>query len=236
MSCETQVELAPPPAGLCFPQPWYNWLRSSIKIVLAGCGFGVKVIRSVSAPSIDDSNATWERVSTQGCPLGDFIYYNGEWRKKPTFGIGHKMFYDGPIEGVFDPSTWIGLHGGQMDGWKIVKDPDQINRFLVAATGYNAGTGFWESTVDGVAAPMGGGSTHLLTLAETPRPARVPVTARGWKADGNGPTTLNLYGGGPTGTEIELLAGDTGNANPTPFSILPPWRANALVEYIGICL
>lgn len=233
MGCETKIRVTSPPPGICFPAKWWSWIRNAFRIEIDNCGNGVKTIRSVNAPGIDDSTATWQKIDENNCPKGDFIFVDGKWRKKPTVPIGARMYYTGPVEGYFDSATYKGLVGGEWDGWRV--DFTDANKMVVIGGALNPTTDLWESNVSGSSVPSGGNAQVLLTLANVPSATIPAVTLGRMKADANGPDAGGiLYGQGSNAITVSPAV--PGNSNPIPFSILPPYIVKAELVYEGVCI
>lgn len=231
MSCRVTIIGIPPPAKLCFPQSWWEWLSTALSILLNDCEEGIDTIRSVTAPL--DPTVTWERVSEDGCPIGDFVKYLGVWRRKPTVNVGTRVLYTGLIDGFFDPITFKGLIGEEWDGWEI--DFTNANTYTVIASEFNGVTDMWESRISSAPLPSGGSSTKTLIPENVPTvQPRSSISLPTAKANGNGPLVTGiLYG---IGSDYPInIAPEIPATTGTAFQTLPPYVVKAEVVYRGIC-
>lgn len=111
--------------------------------------------------------------------------------------------------------------------------PDFSNVFPIGSSTYSAG---WKTTITGTSLETGGASEVTLDNAHTYRPASAELVVGKWGADGNAASTSgNLYG--TVNTDVTknttLIGADAGQVNPVPISIVPPFRACALLRFVG---
>jgi hypothetical protein len=229
------VTVANPPAGLCIPQAWVTWLQQAIVLNQSNIEGSQRILKQTTAPGPDDRDALWHKISGTGISLGLFTYSNGAWRRFPTVPLGARVFYTGPITGVFDPQSFVGIQGGEWDGWQL--DFTFKNLFPVIANNYNAQTGVWESTVGGGSLSQGGFPTVTLGIANVPL-ASTPAVSVYLHARGNpGVGDFVLWGDAPSSGSLNqkiVIPANPGNPDPTSFQILPPFVAQAQIVFIGI--
>lgn len=227
------VTVGNPPAGSCIPPEIQEWLQTSIFLNQSGLNNSQRILQQTTEPGADDRDVIWNKISPIGAPLGLFVYYNGAWRRYPMAPIGQRSFYTGPITGVFDPISLIGLPGTEWDGWKI--DLTFANLFPIIAADYNVQAGAWQSTVQGSELTQGGAASITLDLSNVPvasSPAlNATLHARGNPGIGN----FVLWGDFVSGLGNEtLIPASPGNPNPVAFNNTPPWVAQAQVVFVGI--
>ncbi len=229
------VTIANPPAGLCIPQAWVTWLQQAIILNQSNIEGSQRILKQTTAPGPDDRDALWHKISGTGISLGLFTYSNGAWRRFPTTPIGARVFYVGPITGVFDPQSFIGIPGTEWDGWRL--DFAFKNLFPVIASDYNAQTGAWQTMVGGSSQQQGGFANYTLTPANVPLPSVPAIMTTGWEADSLNPGGVAKLWGDATNSfpaNKQISPAQPGNPDPTAFSILPPFVAQAQIVYIGI--
>jgi hypothetical protein len=236
MACTPQVQFADPPAGSCISPDLVEYLRTSVSIENPCTLGGAGIFTGTTPPGVDDTDKIWQRTDSAGTPLYFCAYFNGAWRRVGG-GPGPQavMFYKGPIDGVFDVNSGMGLRGGFFDGW-IIRYSD-ANKFIVNASSYNGSN--WVSGITGSDLITGGVTTYQSDSTNTYRPARpAAVVAQGY-ADGNNNTgtpagiVYTTAGGAPI---VTLLASDVGNLTPPSTSIVPPFIAYVQIEYVGIAI
>lgn len=202
----------------------------------------IPYITGAATPDVDDQDKIWHRVDANGRPLGTYHFYNGNWRRQYTAGVGMVVMYSGDPAVDFSEAGHRGTIGGQWDGWNLCTGengtPNLSDKFIVGAKmddlsiGYPNGDGPWKTNVTGETTQEGAG-VHEITLTEdnTYRPERATTKVARWEADGNTQNIAgNLYG---TGTSVDLVAGDAGNTDPDPIPTLPPHYALAFAVFLG---
>ncbi len=229
------VTVADPPAGSCIPVAIQNWLQQGIILNQSNIEGSQRILKQTTAPGPDDRDVLWHKISGTGISLGLFTYSNGAWRRFPTTPLGARVFYTGPITGVFDAQSFIGIPGTEWDGWQL--DFSFKNLFPVIASNYNAQTGVWETVVGGSAQQQGGFANVTLGIANVPL-ASTPAVSVYLHARGNpGVGDFVLWGDAPTSGSLNqktIIPANPGNPAPAAFQILPPFVAQAQVVYIGI--
>ncbi len=123
MSCTPNIIVSPLPAGSCLPSELYDYLTTALQLVVTGCSGCICTVTQSTPPGPENLDYIWNRISETGVPLYDLVFYNGEWRRKPTTPIGAELFFTGDPTTVFNAVTRFGTHGGQWDGWQIIIDP-----------------------------------------------------------------------------------------------------------------
>lgn len=230
------IQVANPPPGSCVAQipGLVEYLQSAITLKVQGELTGTRIIKSQVAPDPDEQDAIWFRVDNIGNTLGLLSFVNGDWRKIPAVGIGTRIYYNGPVAGVFDPLTLFGVHGGEYDGWQI--DYTYADQFVVSGSQLNTQTQQWVSNVSGGLVPTGGANAVTLSLDNVPRIANPGLSTTLWEANGNSPGGDSALWGKTTANfpaNVSLLPADPGNQKPTPVNILPPYIAMAMLVYRG---
>jgi hypothetical protein len=229
------IIVANPPVGSCIDQETVDWVQSSIFLQQSQLEGSQRILKQVNAPGPDDRDVLWNRISNIGAPLGIYTYYNGAWRRYPMSPVGQRSFYTGPITGVFDPTSLVGLPGTEWDGWKI--DLTFANLFPVIASDYDAQTGAWRTMVGGSEQQQGGFANVTLGFANVPL-ASTPGLSCFLHARANpGVGDFVLWGDQSAAgglNEKVLIAPNPGNPAPQSFQILPPFVAMAQVVFVGI--
>lgn len=235
MASIVSVVVADPPIGDCIPLVIQKWLQNGITLNQSGLNNSQRIIVATTAPGPDDRDTLWHKISNTGISLGLFVYNNGFWRRFPTTPIGARLFYNGPITGVFDATTFMGLPGTEWDGWKI--DFTFANRFPVIGNDYNAQLGVWQTTVGGGEQQQGGFANVTLDLANVPV-ASTPGVLVYLHARGNpGVGDFVLWGDQSAAGGLNsktVIPATPGNLAPDSFQILPPFVSMAMCVYIGI--
>jgi hypothetical protein len=201
-------------------------------------------VKSTATPSIDNQDRVWARLDGSGRPLGTYIFYGGRWvRETPPvsarFGFftgDPTLYFDGDGRGL----TGSGDVAADYYGWQIMNGnngtPNLSNKFLILGAMDNDGiTGFssgWRTNVTGT--PLGEGGEAEVTLDEntTYIPARNVVEAGKYTADGN-TQGGSLWGDTNGSTDFNVIDADAGNDDPDPISIIPPFYALAMIQFIG---
>jgi hypothetical protein len=229
------ITVANPPAGLCIPQAWVTWLQQAIILNQSNIEGSQRILKQTTAPGPDDRDALWHKISGTGISLGLFTYSNGAWRRFPTTPIGARVGYTGPITGVFDPQSFIGIPGTEWDGWQL--DFTFKDLFPVIASSYDAQLGAWQTMAPGSPQQQGGFASITLTPANVPLASKPAVTAFLHARGNPGIGDFVLWGEAPTSgtlSQTTIVPADPGNPAPTSFQILPPFVAQAQIVYIGI--
>jgi hypothetical protein len=185
-----------------------------------------------TSPDVDKRDRPWLKTSN-GVPVGWFVFFNNQWRRMVTSPIGTLVDYSGPWDGVFDTSG-RGIVGGEWDGWAICNGqngtPNLTDKFIVPSTTWSSVDG-WTSTVGGVASHEGGSATRTLTIQNVP--AHYHVLSGFAKTDEGGAGK----GGGDWetsgGTKRTETAGGQDDGTTKPFYIIPPFIALGKVKCIG---
>ncbi len=234
MSCTPNILVSPLPAGSCLPSELYDYLTTALQLVVTGCSGCICTVTQSTPPGPEQLDYIWNRISETGVPLYDNIFYNGEWRRKPTTPIGAELFYTGDPATQFNAVTRFGIHGGQWDGWQIIID--DAGRFPVIASTYSTSGLGWIINYQGVDGHTGGQQSVVLDITNTYRPPVNAVTATLWEADGNSPGGDSALWGiyNTHGSQVPIIPADPGNTTPTPVPIFPSFVAKALVKYIGL--
>lgn len=242
MSIGVTVEFDTPPPEVC-PQTYGELIADLNERVTGSIESEIKpYVFGSTTPAVEDQDKVWERTDPSGRPLGSYVFYDGNWRKAYTVGIGAQMMYGGDPAIDFAETGGRGTVGGHFDGWALCNGnngtPNLSDRFIVGAkmddlaVGYPGGSGPWKTSVSGESTQMGDG-VHEITLTEetTFRPAREGIKMSRWTADGN---TQN--DGGPLwglGSDLTLLEEDAGNTTPDPIPTLPKYYASAIIQFVG---
>ncbi len=233
MSCVLQLVVDPISPTSCLPAELFDYLSTGLQILTADCGECVCYVRQTTPPGPEQLDFVWMEISNIGVPLQDNVFYNGEWRRKPSFPIGAEVWFSGDPALYFDPVTNLGLHADQWDGWEI--DVTQFGHFPVIASGYStAGLG-WIINYQAIDLNVGGTGSITLDNDNTYRPATNGLTttlhARGNPGVGN----FVLWGDFAAGLGQEtIIPADPGNLNPPAIPTFPTFVAKALVVYRGV--
>lgn len=200
-------------------------------------------IMQFATPATDDQDKLWARLDGSGRLMGLFKYYSGAWRRQFTGRPSQMALFNGNPATYFD-GTGLGIVSGEWDGWALANGangtPNLSDRFLVIgkiddSSGFNEGTGHWETHASGTNHPTGGTATITLTDATTYQIPRSEIVVGRESADGNAPNSGGgLYGSNISAGSINLQDADVGNLTPTAIPILPPYYAMAICLWVGL--
>lgn len=242
MSLAISVEFDSPAPEVC-PQTYGELIEDLNTRVSASLNTEVKpYVFGADTPAVEDQDKVWERVDASGRPIGRYVFYDGNWRRAYSVGIGTITMYNGDPGVDFAETGGRGTIGGMFDGWNLCNGengtPNLSDRFIVGAkmddlaTGYPEGNGPWKTTVTEESTQSGDG-VHEITLdaANTYRPPIPAVKVSKWEADGNALNAAgDLYG---RGTSFDLVPADAGNEDPDAIPTLPKYYSLAYIAYIG---
>jgi len=198
-------------------------------------------IMGVDVPSVDNQIYPWFRINTIGAPVGWYAFRLGVWtREEPPVSARFGFFTGSP--GDFFDATGKGLKGvgpiaGDYWGWALMNGKNGTanlsNRFIILGAMDNVGiTGFdsnWRTNVNGVPEATGGVAKITLDADNTYSPDLVIGVhdATGESLDNAG----KLYGKlGDGSADLTIV---TGNTSPDEISVVPPFFAMALIQFIG---
>ena len=233
MSCVVQLVIDPIPSGSCLPDELYQYLVNSLQILPGDCGDCVCYVSQSTPPGPEQLDFIWMEISNTGVPLQDNVFYNGEWRRKPSFPIGAEVWFSGDPSLYFDPITNFGLHAEQWDGWRI--ETELGGNFPVIANNFStAGLG-WVISYQAVDQNVGGATAITLDSSNTYRPATNGLTTTLHARGNPGIGAFILWGDFASGLGSEtIIPADPGNLNPPAIPIFPSFVAKALVVYVGL--
>jgi hypothetical protein len=198
-------------------------------------------IKGVDVPSVDDQDKVWFRINTIGSPVGTYFYHLGVWVREEPIVSARFGLYSGPVSGVFDGSG-RGLKGAgpiaaDLWGWALMNGQNGTvnlsNKFIIMGAMDNSGiTGFdsnWRTNVNGVAEVSGGVAEITLDADNTYDPGLTVGVhdATGETLDNTG----KLYG--KVGDGSANLAVGTPNTTPDPISVVNPFYAFAMIQFVG---
>lgn len=233
MSCVTQLVIDPIPSGSCLPEELYQYLVDSLQIIPGDCGNCVCYVSQTTAPGPEQLDFIWMQISNDGVPLHDNVFYNGEWRRKPSFPIGSEVFFSGDPSLYFDPITNLGLHADQWDGWRI--EVDLGGKFPVIASNFStAGLG-WVVNYQSTDQNLGGVTEITLDNTNTYRPASNGLTTTLHARGNPGIGSFVLWGDFASGLGTEtIIPANPGNTDPASIPTFPTFVAKALCVYVGL--
>lgn len=204
----------------------------------------IPYIVGVDTPAAEDQDKVWERLDANGRPIGRYVFYDGNWRKEYTVGVGAIMLYNGDPALDFGETGGRGTIGGQFDGWQLCNgengSPDLSDRFIVGAkmsdlaVGYPEGDGPWKTSVSGETTQSGDGVSEITLDADTTyQPSVASVVVGKHEATGNTPASDGpLYGSNLT-YPLTIVPAVAGNTEPDAIPTLPKYYALALIVFIG---
>ena len=195
-------------------------------------------VYSYDTPAVEDQGLLWFRLDSDGRLKGVYNFFNAVWVREEPPVSARFGFFTGDPNTYFDASG-LGLKGPgpiAMDywGWALMNGengtPNLSDRFLimgamdnVSVVGYDAGAGGWRTGIRG--SPEGTGGSAEITLAEENLPL---LTVGLHDADGSAPGGGPLYGTG-TGATADIY----GSSGPTAVSVVNPFYALALIQFVG---
>lgn len=195
-------------------------------------------------PSVDDQDKVWYRIDDMGRPFGAYVFWNGFWVLPPPPLAAQIGFWAGDPTINFD-ANGTGLAGpgpvaNDTFGWQIMNGfngtANMSDRFVVCGrvdnfgiTGWDPLTG-WLTNVTGEPLGVGGEATITLDQDTTYQPPADAVTIGQHDATGSAGGGGPLYGSGADFTLIEAV---TGNETPDAISVVNPFMALAMLQWIG---
>lgn len=214
--------------------------------------FSPYIVQS-SAPGVDDQDKIWQRTETDGRFVGTYLFYNGFW-VLPVPPLGARIgYYSGDPTGQFD-GTGLGLPGDgpvALDayGWAICNGQNQTpnfsDRFLIGGrldnngfTGWDPELEVWRSNITGGPETVGGVTEITLDASTTFQPAKDAIRAAHYSAQENArDDTGGIYGkvgsNDTQGDPFDLVPADAGNETPTAISVVNPYYALAIIQWVG---
>lgn len=186
-------------------------------------------------PSSSLTYKVWFRIDGAGRPLGAYMFYNGNWRKVYTAGIGEVRMYFG--NGNNFDATGLGVVGGDMDGWAICNGsngtPNMTDDRFPMGVNWNGSA--WVAS-DG--SQSGGQNSHHIGVGDIPALQVSLGTAAGrWQSGGGGGwLTMPPYGS-PTSSYTVGVTDAQGN--PTSGLVannalpLPQYQVFGFVMFVG---
>jgi len=206
---------------------------------------------SSTTPQVSDQDKIWAKTDGNGRPLGQFLFYNGNWRRFYNGKTGEKAYFDGNPATYFD-NTGLGLIGLDWDGWALCNGqngtPNLSNLFIANGGMDNAGItgysgGHWNTNMGGGASQTGGAASYALINNNLPY---MPVFVNGYKysagaaqgikhihCDGDWSSPNN-----PDPTLQTAFGADTTGQNgppvpQVPVPTLPPYYTMAIAGWVG---
>lgn len=202
---------------------------------------------STTTPAVEDQDKLWQRLNTNGSPLGLYIYWSGLWVLQPPPPSARVGLFFGDPTVQFD-ANGKGLPGPgpvafDFYGWQICNGlggtANFSDRFVIGARMDNAGISGWDSVsqrwrTNVRAAPESVGGVISITtdVNSSYRPARSAIKAGKYSADGNVQGGA-LWGDANGSTDFTVLEADVGNVTPLPINVINPFIASAFVAWIG---
>lgn len=217
-------------------------INNQLRAQFAGPSTYTPYVISSSVPAVDDQDKVWIQTDGAGRPIGQKLFYNGNWRRIYTERIGQLAWFIGDPTLFFD-ANGHGLIGSDWDGWQMINGlngvADWSDRFLITAHMNNtggvpghAGLGWW-TNIRGPTENLGGVPAVQLTvnqIPDNPTPAKMVEL---WTASGNAPSTGgDLFGVGSS-PDYTFTPADPGNTNPQFVEIIPPFATAALLVFQG---
>lgn len=201
-------------------------------------------------PNVNDRDKAWIELDTQGRPIGQKVWWHGNWRRIYNGMLGEIRGFSGDpgynTSGNFNPDG-LGNVGGPYDGWHICngKDgtPDFSNRFLVAADMGGSGGGYIDNQwkmflndgIDNKFHDAGGQWREVLEPKNIPFPTlpdRIPVDHWRWD-DATRDPTGKLFGKTDATVDEYFLPAEEGNPDPEGVFVGPPFYAVAWIIFVG---
>lgn len=225
------------PAPACYPSD----VNGLLDLLSTGGGLngtipdnaGGGVFVGSSPPTSALTNKVWFKTDAAGRPTGVFMFYNGNWRRVYSGGIGDVKMFVGNPSGLFD-GTGRGVVGGFQDGWALCNGqngtPNMTDRFVVGAT-WNGSN--WVSAVEGVPAKTQGGvGVFNLTASQVPA---MSVTAFGVATAQPGAGAFAIGSENDTArANWNVRSGGIPVGSPqTTINNTPPWYAMAYAMFVG---
>lgn len=198
-------------------------------------------------PGVDDQDKVWYRIDDMGRPFGAYVFWNGLWVLPPPPLASQIGFWAGDPTVNFD-ANGTGVAGpgpvaNETFGWQIMNGfggtTNISDRFLVGArvdnvgiTGWDPVTRMWLTNITGEPLGAGGESTITLDQDTTYRPATDAVEVGKHDATGSSGSGGPLYGASDS-DNFNLVDADAGNESPDSISIVNPFAAVAMLQWIG---
>lgn len=212
------LSIATIPAGICYSTPQTDWPLqvSYMAAALAGTlnthNFGNSV------PSADNRDKPWIRTNSDGTPDALYVYSGGYWLSKHPSPPGLVVMYEG-TEASIDT-----FDGGEAGAVTTIAGP-----FWEKVTEMAAKSPIMPGTLEsGVVLAVNsnyGEEKHTMATGEMPRHAH---SIQAWGAGATGGDGGQILNRPDPATEVEKTTGETGGisgeADPTPFSIIHPVR------------
>lgn len=219
------------PTGTCIPgnaQALVNLVAGNITATFQNGEFALWNFGSTTPdPSLQDR--PWERTTTDGKPLGIYVFYNGKWvRQGPPVGTV-SMYYGVGEGGASFDSTGKGIPGTDGEGWYLWNGQNgqpNMNGYFPVGGFYSGGQ--WVSQLNVTGSPSRTGGSESVTLLPTNIPALAAQVPRGSAQPGS--EAGFQYGASSSSGDTVTAVVTSGAA--TPFLTVPPYVAVGFMIFL----
>lgn len=226
-----------------------TYLNTLFQTVNVDGGPFTPYVISSTTPVVGDQDKVWYKTDGNGRPLGNYKFYNGNWRKIYSGNPTEFKFFGGDPSTQFD-GTGLGTVGGDWDGWAICNGqngtPNLSNLFIIGGamdnvgiTGYAAG--HWNTSTAGGSTQTGGSSTYAIKNTDLPN-MKINVTGHKYSAGAATGIKHTLVDGdwaGGVNVDLDPIANfgsDPSGTPPVPQTTvptLPPFYTLCYTRFVG---